>query len=77
MFKPTKYDVVVVRDQYETTTHRLNLTGREIDTVLYYLDQVANDIGEAYIPSPDVKRIRAEYSQLLIITMHQKRGYNC
>ena len=60
MFKPTKYDEVVVRDQYETTTHRLNLTGREIDTVLYYLDQVANDIGEAYIPSPDVKRIRAE-----------------
>ena len=45
---------------YEHTTHKVNLTGSEISTILYYLDQVANDIGAAYIPSPDVKRIRAE-----------------
>ena len=50
---------------YETTTHRVNLTGREISTILYYLDQVADDIGEAYIPSPDVERI---YNELQSVT---------
>ena len=45
---------------YEHTTHKVNLTGSEISTILYYLDQVADDIGEAYIPSPDVERIYAE-----------------
>ena len=45
---------------YEHTTHRVNLTGREISTILYYLDQVADDIGDAYIPSLEVQRIYAE-----------------
>jgi hypothetical protein len=27
---------------YETTTHKLNLTGREISTILYYLDEVSS-----------------------------------
>ena len=50
---------------YEHTTHRVNLTGREISTILYYLDQIADDIGEAYIPSPDVIRI---YTELQSVT---------
>ena len=44
-------------NRYLNTTHKVNLTGSEISTILYYLDQVADDIGEAYIPSPDVERI--------------------
>ena len=50
---------------YEHTTHRVNLTGSEISTILYYLDQIADDIGEAYIPSPDVIRI---YTELQSVT---------
>ena len=45
---------------YKNTTHKVNLTGGEISTILYYLDQVADDIGEAYIPSLEVQRIYAE-----------------
>ena len=47
------------------TTHKVNLTGSEISTILYYLDEVQNDIGDAYIPSPDVERI---YTELQSIT---------
>ena len=50
----------MIETAYENTTHKVNLTGGEISTILYYLDQVADDIGEAYIPSPDVERIYAE-----------------
>ena len=49
-----------IETAYETTTHKVNLTGGEISTILYYLDQVADDIGEAYIPSLEVQRIYAE-----------------
>ena len=45
---------------YENTTHKVNLTGGEISTILYYLDQVAEDCGQDYIPSQDVQRIYAE-----------------
>ena len=41
--------------------HHVALTEGEISTVLYYLDQVAEDIGDAYIPSPEVQSI---YSKL-------------
>ena len=27
---------------YESTTHKLNLTGAEISTILYYLDEVSS-----------------------------------
>ena len=50
---------------YKNTTHKVNLTGGEISTILYYLDQIADDIGEAYIPSPDVIRI---YTELQSVT---------
>ena len=54
-----------IETAYETTTHKVNLTGSEISTILYYLDQIADDIGEAYIPSPDVIRI---YTELQSVT---------
>ena len=47
-------------NRYLNTTHKVNLTGSEISTILYYLDEVQNDIGDAYIPSPDVERIYVE-----------------
>ena len=28
--------------RYENTTHKLNLTGAEISTILYYLDEVSS-----------------------------------
>ena len=55
LFKPQIDDT-----QYINSTHKLNLTGGEISTILYYLDQVADDIGDAYIPSLEVQRIYAE-----------------
>ena len=44
-------------NQYLYSLHKVNLTGSEISTILYYLDQVADDIGEAYIPSLEVQSI--------------------
>ena len=41
--------------------HHVALTEGEISTILYYLDQVAEDIGDAYIPSPEVQSF---YSKL-------------
>ena len=41
--------------------HNVSLTEGEMSTILYYLDQVADDIGESYIPSPEVESI---YSKL-------------
>ena len=37
LFKPQIDDT-----QYINSTHKLNLTGGEISTILYYLDQVTN-----------------------------------
>ena len=33
-----------IETAYENTTHKVHLTGGEISTILYYLDQVADDI---------------------------------
>ena len=41
--------------------HNVSLTEGEMSTILYYLDQVADDIGEGYIPSLEVQSI---YSKL-------------
>ena len=41
--------------------HNVSLTEGEMSTILYYLDQVADDIGDAYIPSLEVQSI---YSKL-------------
>ena len=41
--------------------YNVTLTEGEISTILYYLDEVAEEIGDAYIPSPEVESI---YSKL-------------
>ena len=41
--------------------YNVTLTEGEISTILYYLDEVAEEIGESYIPSLEVKSI---YSKL-------------
>ena len=50
-------------DRYINTTHRLNLTGGEISTILYYLDEVSSTwVGEHDEESKrgNVDRIYAE-----------------
>ena len=37
--------------------YNVTLTEGEISTILYYLDEVAEEIGDAYIPSPEVESI--------------------
>tara|TARA_Y100000748_G_scaffold164644_1_gene137756 strand:+ start:219 stop:422 length:204 start_codon:yes stop_codon:yes gene_type:complete len=41
--------------------HKVSLTEGEMSTILYYLDQVADDIGDSYIASLEVQSI---YSKL-------------
>ena len=41
--------------------YNVTLTEGEISTILYYLDEVAEEIGDVYIPSPEVESI---YSKL-------------
>jgi len=53
-FKPTVSENLNV-------DHKVTLTEGEISTILYYLDQVADDIGESYIASLEVQSI---YSKL-------------
>ena len=45
---------------YENTTHKLNLTGSEISTILYYLDGALSSIGDDKFDSDTVERIYAE-----------------
>ena len=45
---------------YENTTHRVNLTGAEISTILYYLDGALSTIGDDKFDSDTVERIYAE-----------------
>ena len=54
LFKPTVSENLNV-------DHKVTLTEGEISTILYYLDQVADDIGESYIASLEVQSI---YSKL-------------
>ena len=44
---------------YENTTHKVNLTGGEISTILYHLDGAFNNISEDIHP-PEIQRIYAE-----------------
>ena len=44
---------------YENTTHKVNLTGSEISTILYHLDGAFNNISEDIHP-PEIQRIYAE-----------------
>ena len=63
--KMTQTTAKADENRYLNTTHKVNLTGSEISTILYYLDEVQNEIGDAYIPSPDVERI---YTELQSVT---------
>ena len=49
---------------YENTTHRCNLTGSQISTILYYLDVAFSNISEDIIPT-DVNTI---YEELQSVT---------
>tara|TARA_B100001996_G_scaffold316353_1_gene259404 strand:- start:249 stop:491 length:243 start_codon:yes stop_codon:yes gene_type:complete len=44
---------------FENTTHKLNLTGAEISTILYHLDGAFKNISEDIHP-PEIERIYAE-----------------
>ena len=44
---------------YENTTHKVNLTGGEISTILYHLDCAFSNISEDIHP-PEIQRIYAE-----------------
>ena len=45
---------------YENTTHKVNLTGGEISTILYYLDGALSSVGDDKFDSDTVERIYAE-----------------
>ena len=45
---------------YNNTTHKVNLTGGEISTILYYLDGALSNIGDDKFDSDTVERIYAE-----------------
>ena len=63
-------------NQYLYSLHKVNLTGGEISTILYYLDEVQNEIGDAYIPSPDVERIYTELQSVTDNYYAQLEGEN-
>ena len=46
--------------RYQNTTHKVNLTGGEISTILYYLDGALSNIGDDKFDSDTVERIYAE-----------------
>ena len=58
----TKQQFVPLIDEnrYLNTTHKVNLTGSEISTILYYLDEVQEEIGIVGKSLPIVERIYAE-----------------
>ena len=47
-------------EHYKNTTHKVNLTGGEISTILYYLDNALSNIGDDKFDSVTVERIYAE-----------------
>ena len=54
----------------------MKLSKHELDVLLYYLDEVQNDIGDAYIPSPDVERIYTELQSVTDNYYAQLEGEN-
>ncbi len=50
---------------YENTTHKVNLTGGEISTILYYLDGAFSSVGDDKFDSDTVERI---YTELQSVT---------
>ena len=58
----TKQQFVPQTDEnrYLNTTHKCNLTGSQISTILYYLDMAFSNIGDDKFDSDTVERIYAE-----------------
>ena len=58
----TKQQFVPQTDEnaYLNSTHKVNLTGGEISTILYYLDGALSTIGDDKFDSDTVERIYAE-----------------
>ena len=61
----TKHQFIPQTDEnrYLNTTHRVNLTGAEISTILYYLEwkvEELNDTGNSEDVAPEIDRIFAE-----------------
>ena len=59
LFKPQIDDT-----QYINSTHKVNLTGGEISTILYYLDGALSTIGDDKFDSDTVERIYAELQSI-------------
>ncbi len=55
-----QFSPLIDENRYLNTTHKVNLTGSEISTILYYLDEVQNEIGIVGKSLPIVERIYAE-----------------
>ncbi len=53
----TYQDYVNKLNDYNHVEHNVTLTQGEISTILYHLDDLAEEIGDAYIPSPEVESI--------------------
>ena len=53
----TYQDYVNKLNDYNHVEHKVTLTQGEIGTILYHLDDLAEEIGDAYIPSPEVESI--------------------
>ena len=55
-----QFSPLIDENRYLNTTHKVNLTGSEISTILYYLDEVQEEIGIVGKSLPIVERIYAE-----------------
>ena len=57
-----------IETAYKTTTHKVNLTGGEISTILYYLEwkvQELNDTGNVEDIAPEIERVFAELQSVI------------
>ena len=53
---------------YESTTHKLNLTGAEISTILYYLDEVSSRWGGKHDENSKRGNVDRIYEELQSVT---------
>ena len=62
-------------NRYLNTTHKVNLTGGEISTILYHLDCAFSNISEDIHP-PEIQRIYAELQSVTDNYYEQYEGGN-
>ena len=58
--KQANYSMESIEKSYLNTTHKCNLTGSQISTILYYLDMALSNIGDDKFDSDLVEQIYAE-----------------